>query len=73
MRTTSATRHHVRWRPRLGAILEAGAAIRTRMARLVSTGDHPVNEQLDEQPGLPAGHLPQAAAAPSRHRLLAGG
>lgn len=58
MRTASTTRHHARWRPRLDAILEAGAAIRTRMARLVSGGDHAVDEQLDEQPAWPAGDSP---------------
>lgn len=35
MRTASTTPHHAGWRPRLGAILEAGAAIRTLVARLV--------------------------------------
>ena len=41
MRTTGRPHHHARWRPRLGAILEAGAALRTLVARLVTGGDRP--------------------------------
>jgi hypothetical protein len=41
MRIVSTISHHTRWRSRLGAILEAGAAIRTLVARLVTGGDHP--------------------------------
>jgi hypothetical protein len=41
MRTTDTALHHARWRPRLGAILEAGAAVRTLVARLVTGGDRP--------------------------------
>ena len=43
MRTTGVAGHHVRWRPRLGAILEAGAAVRTLVARLVTGGDQPAH------------------------------
>ena len=66
MRTVSTTPHHARWRPLLGAILEAGAAIRTRMARLVSGGDHAWDEQLDDQPAWPAGRVAETSAARSR-------
>ena len=38
MRIASSKPHHARWRPRLGAILDAGAAIRTLVARLVTGG-----------------------------------
>jgi hypothetical protein len=43
MRIASSKPHHARWRPRLGAILDAGAAIRTLVARLVTGGDHQPN------------------------------
>ena len=45
MRTVSATPHHARWRPRLGAMLEVGAAIRRLVARLVTGGDHQPNRR----------------------------
>ena len=41
MRIASSKPHHARWRPRLGAILDAGAAIRTLVARLVTGGHQP--------------------------------
>lgn len=39
MRKAGTALHHARWRPRRGAILEAGAAVRTLVARLVTGGD----------------------------------
>jgi len=37
MRSVSIARHPRRWRPRLRAVLEAGAAVRTLVARLIIT------------------------------------
>jgi hypothetical protein len=50
--------HHARWRPGCGAFLEAGAAIRTLVARLV-TGtegilDRPREQTLSPDVGTPA-------------------
>lgn len=49
MRTASMNPHHARWRPRLGAVLEAGAAVRTLLARLVTGGDR----EPDPAPATP--------------------
>lgn len=54
MRIVSTIPHQTRWRSRLGAILEAGAAIRTLVARLVTGGDKPPTDHptvlTDHQP-----------------------
>jgi hypothetical protein len=55
MRSVSTTSHHARWRSWLGAILEAGAAIRTLVARLVTSraGTKTTTEPPAETPAAP--------------------
>lgn len=69
MRFVSTIPHHARWRSRLGAILEAGAAIRTLVARLVTGGDHPPTHPPTRHPPR---HPPRHPTVLADHQPSAG-
>jgi hypothetical protein len=63
MHTAGTAGHRARWRPRLGAVLEAGAAVRTLVARLVTAAgggvvdppSRPSEPRSGDGPHSPAG------------------
>src|SRR4051812_27365983 len=72
MHTAGTAGHHTRWRPRRGAFLEAGAAVRTLVARLVTgagcLGNHAGRRWIPRSWAPPGVQPSPAQPQPSRRR-----